>query len=38
MVLTAAFAGRELLLDTYRREIVPREYLFYEFGDSMMII
>jgi S-adenosylmethionine:tRNA ribosyltransferase-isomerase len=38
LVLTAAFAGRELLLETYRSQIVPRGYRFYEFGDSMVIV
>ena len=38
LVLTAAFAGRELLLETYRHQVIPRGYQFYEFGDSMVII
>jgi S-adenosylmethionine:tRNA ribosyltransferase-isomerase len=38
LVLTAAFAGRELLLETYRHQIVSRGYRFYEFGDSMLIV
>jgi S-adenosylmethionine:tRNA ribosyltransferase-isomerase len=38
LVLTAAFAGRELLLETYRHQIIPRGYHFYEFGDSMIIV
>ena len=38
MVLTCAFTGREPLLEVYRRELIPREYLFYEFGDSMLIV
>lgn len=38
LVLTAAFAGRALLLETYRHEIIPRGYRFYEFGDSMLIV
>jgi S-adenosylmethionine:tRNA ribosyltransferase-isomerase len=38
LVLTSAFAGRELLLGTYRGQIVPRGYRFYEFGDSMVIV
>jgi S-adenosylmethionine:tRNA ribosyltransferase-isomerase len=38
LVLTSAFAGRELLLETYRSEIIPARYQFYEFGDSMVIV
>ncbi|MGO4612686.1 S-adenosylmethionine:tRNA ribosyltransferase-isomerase [Nocardia sp. 2YAB30] len=38
LLLTSAFTGREPLLDIYARELIPREYLFYEFGDSMLII
>jgi S-adenosylmethionine:tRNA-ribosyltransferase-isomerase (queuine synthetase) len=38
LVLTAAFAGRELLLETYHHQIIPRGYHFYEFGDSMVIV
>jgi len=38
LLLTSAFAGRELLLAAYQRELIPREYLFYEFGDSMLIV
>jgi S-adenosylmethionine:tRNA ribosyltransferase-isomerase len=38
LVLTAAFVGRELLLETYQREIVPHGYRFHEFGDSMFIV
>lgn len=37
LVLTAAFAGRELILETYR-EAVRREYHFYSFGDAMLIV
>ena len=38
LLLTAAFTGREPLLEVYRRELVPNGYLYYEFGDSMLII
>jgi S-adenosylmethionine:tRNA ribosyltransferase-isomerase len=38
LVLTAAFAGREFLLETYRHQIIPRGYRFDEFGDSMVIV
>ncbi|WP_202638033.1 S-adenosylmethionine:tRNA ribosyltransferase-isomerase [Bailinhaonella thermotolerans] len=36
--LTAAFTGRQPLLDLYREEVIPNGYLFNEFGDSMLII
>jgi S-adenosylmethionine:tRNA ribosyltransferase-isomerase len=38
LLLTSAFTGRDPLLNVYTRELIPREYLFYEFGDSMLII
>jgi S-adenosylmethionine:tRNA ribosyltransferase-isomerase len=38
LLLTAAFAGRESLLSVYQRELIPKEYFFYEFGDSMLIV
>jgi S-adenosylmethionine:tRNA ribosyltransferase-isomerase len=38
LLLTSAFTGREPLIEVYRRELIPREYLFYEFGDSMLIV
>ncbi len=37
MVLVAAFAGRELILDAYRHA-VKSEYRFYSYGDCMLII
>ena len=38
MLLTAAFVGgREKMLDIYRNEVLPRDYAFYEFGDSMLV-
>jgi S-adenosylmethionine:tRNA ribosyltransferase-isomerase len=38
LLLTCAFTGREPLLSVYERELIPKEYLFYEFGDSMLIL
>jgi S-adenosylmethionine:tRNA ribosyltransferase-isomerase len=38
LLLTAAFTGREPLLAVYQRELIPREYRFHEFGDSMLIV
>ncbi|MFF7454648.1 S-adenosylmethionine:tRNA ribosyltransferase-isomerase [Kitasatospora sp. NPDC008115] len=38
LLLTSAFTGRAPLLDVYRRELIPREYRFHEFGDSMLIV
>ncbi|MGH8900910.1 MAG: S-adenosylmethionine:tRNA ribosyltransferase-isomerase [Egibacteraceae bacterium] len=38
MLLTSAFAGRKPLLAAYQRELIPQGYLFYEFGDSMLIL
>nr|AKA59401.1 S-adenosylmethionine:tRNA ribosyltransferase-isomerase [uncultured bacterium AB_162] len=38
LLLTAAFVGsRERTLEIYRDEVLPRDYAFYEFGDSMLI-
>jgi S-adenosylmethionine:tRNA ribosyltransferase-isomerase len=38
LLLTAAVLGdREKLLDIYRHEVLPRDYTFHEFGDSMLI-
>jgi S-adenosylmethionine:tRNA ribosyltransferase-isomerase len=38
LLLTAAVLGdRERLLDIYRHEVLPRDYTFHEFGDSMLI-
>jgi len=37
LALVSAFAGRELILDTYRLAIAAR-YRFYSYGDCMLII
>ncbi|MEX2143456.1 MAG: tRNA preQ1(34) S-adenosylmethionine ribosyltransferase-isomerase QueA [Anaerolineales bacterium] len=37
LMLVSAFAGRELVLDTYRAAIAER-YRFYSFGDAMFIV
>ena len=37
LVLVAAFAGRERILDTYR-EAIARGYRFYSYGDAMLIV
>jgi S-adenosylmethionine:tRNA ribosyltransferase-isomerase len=37
LMLAAAFAGRERILAAYR-EAVERQYRFYSYGDSMLII
>ena len=37
LVLVAAFAGRERVLETYR-QAVARGYRFYSYGDAMLII
>lgn len=36
LMMVAAFAGRETILDAYR-EAVTRHYRFFSFGDSMLI-
>ncbi|MFC1683298.1 S-adenosylmethionine:tRNA ribosyltransferase-isomerase, partial [Candidatus Zixiibacteriota bacterium] len=37
LMLVSAFAGRELTLHAYR-EAVAGEYLFYSYGDAMLIL
>jgi S-adenosylmethionine:tRNA ribosyltransferase-isomerase len=37
LVLVAAFAGRERVLDAYRAA-VERRYRFYSYGDAMLIL
>jgi S-adenosylmethionine:tRNA ribosyltransferase-isomerase len=37
LMLVAAFAGRDLVLDTYREAIAAR-YRFYSYGDAMLVI
>ncbi|HRN51408.1 MAG TPA: tRNA preQ1(34) S-adenosylmethionine ribosyltransferase-isomerase QueA [Anaerolineales bacterium] len=37
LMLVSAFAGRELILDTYR-EAIALNYRFYSFGDAMLIV
>jgi len=38
LLLTAAvLGGREKLLDLYQQEVLPNDYTFHEFGDSMLI-
>jgi S-adenosylmethionine:tRNA ribosyltransferase-isomerase len=37
LVLVAAFAGRERILDAYR-EAVAQRYRFYSYGDAMLIL
>jgi S-adenosylmethionine:tRNA ribosyltransferase-isomerase len=37
IMLVAAFAGRELILETYR-EAVERRYRFFSYGDAMLIL
>jgi S-adenosylmethionine:tRNA ribosyltransferase-isomerase len=36
LMLVAAFAGREFVLEAYR-EAIPRGYRFYSYGDAMLI-
>jgi S-adenosylmethionine:tRNA ribosyltransferase-isomerase len=37
LMLVSAFAGRELILETYR-EAIAQKYRFYSFGDAMLIL
>jgi S-adenosylmethionine:tRNA ribosyltransferase-isomerase len=37
LMLVAAFAGRELLLEAYRHA-VKHEYRFYSYGDAMLVL
>jgi S-adenosylmethionine:tRNA ribosyltransferase-isomerase len=37
LMLVSAFAGRELILETYR-EAIAKAYRFYSFGDAMLIL
>jgi len=37
LLLVAAFAGRETVLDAYR-EAIALEYRFYSYGDAMLIL
>jgi len=37
LMLVAAFAGRETVLDAYR-EAIERRYRFYSYGDAMVIL
>ncbi|MCL5429768.1 MAG: tRNA preQ1(34) S-adenosylmethionine ribosyltransferase-isomerase QueA [Chloroflexi bacterium] len=37
LMLVSAFAGRELILETYR-EAMANGYRFYSFGDAMLIV
>ena len=37
LMLVAAFAGRELVLDAYRHAIVEG-FHFYSYGDAMLIL
>lgn len=37
LMLVSAFAGREVMLDTYR-EAVAHRYRFYSYGDGMLIL
>ena len=37
LMLVAAFAGRERVLEAYR-EAIRRRYRFYSYGDAMAIV
>jgi S-adenosylmethionine:tRNA ribosyltransferase-isomerase len=37
LMLVAAFAGRERVLEAYRRAVEGR-YRFYSYGDAMLIL
>jgi S-adenosylmethionine:tRNA ribosyltransferase-isomerase len=37
MVLISAFAGRELMLEAYRKAI-EEQYRFFSYGDCMLIV
>jgi S-adenosylmethionine:tRNA ribosyltransferase-isomerase len=37
LMLVSAFAGRDLILETYR-EAIQERYRFYSFGDAMLIL
>jgi S-adenosylmethionine:tRNA ribosyltransferase-isomerase len=37
LLLVAAFAGRELVLEAYRRAVAAR-YRFYSYGDAMLVL
>jgi S-adenosylmethionine:tRNA ribosyltransferase-isomerase len=37
LMLVAAFAGREIILQAYRQAVENR-YRFYSYGDAMLII
>ena len=37
MMLVAAFAKKDFLLDAYK-EAIKKKYRFYSYGDSMMIV
>ena len=37
LMLVAAFAGRERVLEAYR-EAVEQRYRFYSYGDAMLIV
>ncbi|HWP42086.1 MAG TPA: S-adenosylmethionine:tRNA ribosyltransferase-isomerase, partial [Blastocatellia bacterium] len=37
LMLVAAFAGRDLILEAYRHA-VENEYRFYSYGDAMLIL
>jgi S-adenosylmethionine:tRNA ribosyltransferase-isomerase len=37
IMLVSAFAGRDLLMEAYQQAI-NRKYLFYSYGDAMMIL